>query len=59
MMSKDRYAVADMGQQSASDAKGAELLPRSGKATPGGSLMPAADYSKSLKRGNGRGQAIG
>lgn len=29
-----------------------------GRATPGGSLMPAADYSK-RQRGNGRGQAIG
>ena len=44
--------------------RGEQLIPngggatRAGNATPGGSLMPATDYSK-RQRGNGKGQAIG
>jgi len=43
--------------------RGEHLIPnggatRAGNATPGGSLMPSADYSK-RQRGNGKGQAIG
>lgn len=43
--------------------RGEQLIPNGGgqgavNATPGGSLMPAADYSK-RQRGNGKGQAIG
>jgi hypothetical protein len=46
---------ADVGRQPAGDAEGPKLL--SGRAAPGGSLMPATDYSN-RQRGDGKGRPI-
>ena len=61
LASKSRYDAggADMGQPSRDHGTRPQpLSQRQTNATPGGSLMPAADYSK-RQRGDGKGRAIG
>lgn len=57
MYNKKDY-VAKKGKPLLANGGGMGSKARYDLATPGGSKMPAADYSKSKARGDGRGRAI-